>query len=369
MKTQKLLIILFGLVLGGEASAKDSYLGIERIVAVGDLHGDYEQYITVLRNNGLVDEQSDWQGGETHFVQLGDVVDRGPGSLKIIRHLMRLEKQAKRAGGAVHVLIGNHEVMNIQADLRYVHPGEYSALVTSKSEMRQNNFLNKVYASRLSLDPTLEEREQSAIAALKVEFPLGYVEHRKLWEPGQEIARWVAKHNTIVKINDSLFLHAGLNPHEELLKLSTINKRVKKELSRRAVPSSLTNKNAGPLWYRGLAKNPRQVELEPLINMLAFYNVRRIVIAHTPTPGLVLSRFDGRVVMIDVGMSKAYGGAMANLLIEGDAMMALHRGQRIALPSNGDFKAYLEAVARLESGNMGLLKYVETRLQGDSLVN
>ncbi|MBT5724208.1 MAG: protein-tyrosine-phosphatase, partial [Gammaproteobacteria bacterium] len=123
------LLLTTGLLTACTSAAKDVFKGVDRIVAVGDLHGDYDQYIKVLTTNGLVDEQLRWQGGKTHFVQLGDVVDRGPDSLRIIRHLMKLEKEAKKKGGRVHVLIGNHEVMNIQNDLRYVHPGEYSALI------------------------------------------------------------------------------------------------------------------------------------------------------------------------------------------------------------------------------------------------
>ena len=68
-----------------------------------------------------------WSGGATHLVQLGDVPDRAPDTRKILDLLMRLEPQARRAGGYVHALIGNHEAMNVYGDLRYVSEGEIAA--------------------------------------------------------------------------------------------------------------------------------------------------------------------------------------------------------------------------------------------------
>ena len=107
--------------------------GIERVVAVGDLHGDYEQYIKVLRSAELVNARGKWTGGNTHLVQTGDVPDRGADTRKIIDHLADLKKSAIKKGGYVHTLIGNHEAMNSYGDLRYTHPGEYAAFTTRNS--------------------------------------------------------------------------------------------------------------------------------------------------------------------------------------------------------------------------------------------
>ena len=92
------------------------WTGVERTVAVGDVHGDYDQLAAVLKSAGLIDEQGNWSGGKTHLVQNGDVLDRGPDSRKAMDLLMRLEKQAAEAGGYVHALIGNHEAMNVYGD-------------------------------------------------------------------------------------------------------------------------------------------------------------------------------------------------------------------------------------------------------------
>ncbi len=136
---------------------KSRWEGVERIVVFGDLHGDYSQYLRLLKQNGLVDQRLRWKGGNTHLVQLGDVPDRGADSVKIIRHLIRLQKEAMRDQGAVHTLVGNHEAMNILGDLTYVHPGEYAALVTRRSAKLQRDYHEQVYLDRIKRNPSLAE--------------------------------------------------------------------------------------------------------------------------------------------------------------------------------------------------------------------
>ncbi|HEX8256410.1 MAG TPA: metallophosphoesterase, partial [Allosphingosinicella sp.] len=99
----------------------------ERIVAIGDLHGDHAAWRQIAAAAGLIDQAGRWAGGRAILVQTGDVTDRGPDSLKIIRDLRRLQSEAQRAGGRVIAVVGNHEAMNVTGDLRYVHPGEYAA--------------------------------------------------------------------------------------------------------------------------------------------------------------------------------------------------------------------------------------------------
>lgn len=354
------LLLAVGFLSACTSTAKDLFKGVDRIVAVGDLHGDYDQYIKVLTTNGLVDEQLRWQGGKTHFVQLGDVVDRGPDSIRIIRHLMKLEKQARKKGGRVHVLIGNHEVMNIQGDLRYVHPGEYSALITENSDAVRARYIEAVYEHRVSIDPNLATNPDLVMASLKEEFPLGYVEHRTIWEPGQEMAKWVASHNTVIRINDSLFVHGGMNPHTEYRKLSEINRQVRRRVSASFDGEDISNSPEGPLWYRGLAKNGADVELAPLLEMLEFYDVSRIFIAHTPTHGAILTRLDGKVIMIDVGISAYYGGSLANIVIEDGILKVMHRGTLVPFPGDDlAVQEYLEIVSELEPADSRLRRYVK----------
>lgn len=313
----RFFLLVLTLSIAQAGLAQETWQDIGRIVAVGDLHGDYEQYVRLLKQNGLVNDRLRWVGGETHFVQLGDVPDRGPDSLKIIRHLMKLEKQARRAGGMVHALIGNHEAMNIEGDLRYTHPGEYSVLVNRRSRRLQDIYIDHVLERILEEQPALAERKAETRQQLEARFPLGYVEHRQLWEPGREIARWVASHNAVIRIDRTLFVHGGLNPHVEPLPLAEINARIREALSGpRAFERNYANSEDGPLWYRGLATHSAETELGPLMDMLAAYEADRIVVGHTPTKGTVVSRFDGLVILADTGISAHYGGHLANLVIE-----------------------------------------------------
>src|SRR5437588_11737927 len=106
--------------------------GVERIVAVGDIHGAYDRFVQLLETAGIIDHDHRWSGGRTHLVQLGDVVDRGDDSRRALDLLRRLQEEAPRAGGAVHALIGNHEVMRMLGDLRFTAAGEYEAFATSR---------------------------------------------------------------------------------------------------------------------------------------------------------------------------------------------------------------------------------------------
>jgi len=132
MRLIPFVLIMF-LLAPDLASAKakkiDDYhwTGVERVVAIGDFHGDYDQYFKVMQSAGLINKSGKWIAGKTHFVQTGDLTDRGDHSRKIIDHLVKLAKQAKKKGGYVHLLIGNHEAMNVVGDLRYVTAGEFKA--------------------------------------------------------------------------------------------------------------------------------------------------------------------------------------------------------------------------------------------------
>jgi hypothetical protein len=105
----------------------------KRIIAVGDIHGDYKQFVSLLRNAVLIYNKNNWVGGDTHLVQMGDIPDRGPDTRLAMDFLIELQKQAQKDGGEVTVLIGNHEAMMI-GDLRFVHPGEYAAFKGSNQK-------------------------------------------------------------------------------------------------------------------------------------------------------------------------------------------------------------------------------------------
>ncbi len=137
--------LLFLLFAAGPASAQSS----QRIIAVGDLHGDYKAWQDIARAAGIIDARGRWAGGKTILVQLGDILDRGADSLKIVRSLQQLQREAPRRGGKVYVVLGNHEAMNLIGDDRYVTAGEYAAFADSQSSARRD----RVYeANRASLE-------------------------------------------------------------------------------------------------------------------------------------------------------------------------------------------------------------------------
>ncbi len=347
------------------AAEKDTWSGVPRIVATGDVHGDYKQFVRTLLAAGIIDPQNEWAGGETHLVQTGDIPDRGPDSRKAMDLLMRLEKQAKRAKGFVHALIGNHEAMNLYGDLRYVHPGEYEAFRQSGSGEVRDAFY-KTHVETLQSNPgpggppafnaSYRERWDR-------QFPLGFFEHRLQFAPEGKYGRWVRKHDTVVKINDILFLHGGIGPDYVPLTIPEINDRARGELADfNKLIGGLVLDAQGPLWYRGLAQNETESEGPHLRALLDRHGAKRIVMGHTSIAKAVMPRFGGRAIFIDVGISAFYGGPLACLLIEGDELFAIHRGEKIPLPTTDspeDLLAYLQKAAALDPSPSPLAKNIE----------
>jgi len=334
--------------------ALDTYSGVERIVAVGDVHGDYGQFITVLRQAGVVDGKGRWTGGRTHLVQTGDVPDRGPDTRKIMDLLMALAPQAEKAGGHVHPLVGNHEAMNVLGDLRYIHPGEYAAFRSSNSKEMQERAWK-------ALSDSARRGDAAYRAQWLSEHPLGWVEHRFAFEGNGRYASWIRGNNAVLKVNDYLFLHGGIGPKYVDTTLAALNAGVRRALDAGSQPpaGNMAEDPEGPLWYRGLASGDEAALSAHVDSVLARFGVRHVVIGHTVTPGAILPRFAGRVIMIDVGLSAAYGGPPAALVIEGGTAYALHRGTRLELPMTGDVLAYLESAAALEPANSRLRQYLE----------
>ncbi|MCW5978398.1 MAG: metallophosphoesterase [Bryobacteraceae bacterium] len=348
-----LLPLLFCLLPAhSQTTIQDTWPAPDRIVAIGDVHGDYPQFFTLLEQTGLVDNKGRWKGGKTHLVQVGDVPDRGPDTRKIMDLLMRLEKQAAKAGGRVHSLIGNHEAMNVYGDLRYVIPEEYASFRDGNSE-RVRDFFYEQHVEELKKNPPPEGLPAFDHAYRKQwdeKYPLGYFEHRVAFGPKGAYGKWIRENNAIVKIGDSLFLHGGISPKYAAQSLAGINAAVRAELDDFSkLESGVATDEEGPLWYRGLAQGP-EAELAAHVDaVLKNLGAARIVIAHTPTAGTVIPRFGAKVLAIDVGLSKAYGSRLACLVIEKGRPYTLHRGVRIDLPADeAGLPGYLKRAAALD---------------------
>ena len=241
------------------AAPKDVWIGVVRVVAIGDLHGDYQKFLAALNLAHLIDAKGDWIGGRAHLVQTGDILDRGPDADKIIDHLMRLEQQANRAGGHVHALIGNHEAINIAGDRhRKAGPPHHSS-------------------------------------------------HRDAFSSQSKYGRWILGHNAIVKIDGTLFVHGGISPKYAGSDLHSLNQAIRQELSgKKDYQTGIAADREGPLWYRGLAESPMESSLAQLLDE---QKARRIVIGHTVQARGITLLFDGRLALIDVGMSSKMNDA------------------------------------------------------------
>ena len=301
------------------------YQGVERVVAVADVHGAYDRYLEILRVAGVIDERRHWTGGRTHFVQLGDIVDRGAQSRKVLDFLRDLEGPARRAGGKVHVLLGNHEVMRMLGDLRYVAPGEYEAFVTPESRDLRQRYLRRLpEEERARVEPTL---------------PLGWVEMRVAFGQAGQYGSWLHKLDTVVRLNEVLFVHGGLSPEVSQMRCDAINDTVRRELSTeidktRAAPlKSLVASENGPLWYRGLAQESPEFEAK-LDEILANQGAKAIVVGHTiQQDGRIQKRFGGKVFALDTGMQPAYlpSGRAAALEIVNGTFTAIYADRREVL--------------------------------------
>jgi hypothetical protein len=347
------LALLF--LAAAQVAPADSWTGIDRVVAIGDVHGDYDQLVSLLGVARLIDAQGKWIGEKTHLVQTGDLLDRGPDSRKAMDLLMRLEDEARAAGGAVHCLIGNHEAMNITGDLRYVSEGEYAAFRDGNSEkVRAAFYLRHQEELKAALPAErLPKFDDAYRKAFESQVPLGFAEHRAAFGPDGKYGRWIRGHNAVVRIDGSLFLHGGISPKYAEWELRRINEQIRQELRDPSrIATGIVQDDEGPLWYRGLARGDEAAMEGPLQAVLKNYKVDRIVIGHTFTDGTILPRFDGRVLMIDVGLARLYDPALrsACLVIEKGKPHTLHRGRPLRLPSDSgpDYLRYLKEAAALE---------------------
>jgi len=335
-------------------AAQAEWKNVERVVAVGDVHGDFNAFVEILRSAGVIDQANHWTGGKTHLVQTGDVPDRGPDTRKVMDLLMELEKEAAKAGGGVHPLIGNHEAMNVYGDLRYVTPAEYAAFATPKSEEVRAGFWKQ--ENKKTPRPNFEDKRKWEEA-----HPLGYFEQRIAFSSQGVYGKWIRSHNAIIKINDTIFLHGGFGPRFASMPFKQINDAITAELADISTiqPKDPAMADDGPLWYRGQATDGNQEAKALVDQVLAAQGVKRIVIGHTPTAGAILSRFDGKVILIDAGMSATYGSHRTCLLLDGDGVFAIHRGVKLPLPPGGgpDYIAYLKKAASLEPAGSSLAKF------------
>jgi hypothetical protein len=273
-----------------------------RIVAIGDLHGDLAATRAALRLAGAIGEDDHWAGGSLVLVQTGDQLDRGDDEQAIIDLLSRLTEEAAAAGGAVHVLNGNHEFMNVTGDLRYVTPGGFADFADVPGLDLGDVRLTDV-----------AQPMRPRVAALS---------------PGGPYARVLAQRNTVVVVGDTVFVHGGILPKHVprgIDSLRQLNADARAALRGEASGADTLAQTImapdGVVWTR-LYSDPAQGQAgcTELDTMLAKVGAKRLVVGHTVQLGGITSACDGKVWRIDVGMAAHYGGHPAVLRIEGDVV-------------------------------------------------
>lgn len=179
---------------------------IDRVVVFPDVHGAYPELVRLLQVSRVIDENLKWSGNNTHLISLGDLLDRGPQSRQTMDLLMRLQHEAAVAGGKVHVLAGNHELMNLVGDLRYVSKAEYREFASDESAAdRENGYRDFISGT----DLTFENQSQSRMAFEKM-YPPGYFAHRDAFSVDGKYGSWLLSLPAIITVNDMAFVHASL---------------------------------------------------------------------------------------------------------------------------------------------------------------
>jgi len=273
-----------------------------RLVAFGDVHGDLAATRRALRLAGAIDDGDHWVGESLVVVQTGDQLDRGDDEQAILDLFERLRVEAKAAGGAFHALNGNHELMNVAGDLRYVTPGG----------LRDFEGIDGLELANPALAKLPPQARARAAAFL----------------PGGPYARMLAQRNTVVVVGTSVFVHGGVLPRHVprgIDDLERINADVRQwlvggddhgTLERDVMPED------GVVWTRLYASDDPQA-CDLLGQALGRLQAERMVVGHTVQEGGITSGCDGRVWRIDVGLAAHYGGPMQVLVIEGDRVAPL----------------------------------------------
>lgn len=384
------LLLLLAVAVAWAQPANTPAEQAETVVAIGDVHGDFDDFVSLLQHTGLIDAQHHWTGNKATLVQVGDLLDRGPKPREVMDLLMALEKEAPKAGGRVVSLLGNHEMMNLMGDLRYVTTQNYASFADSNSEERRKSAYQQYVKWRNSHAPLIAELPQPmeiTEAEWMARHPVGFIEQRDAFSPNGSYGKWLREHSAVAKIGDVIFLHGGIHPNLAHLKLDTINAHIRDEIKafdsgkqelvdqnvilpfftlqeisaavqaeltaeRKSRVSSDEQKQAklirflglgdwlsvrvdGPLWFRGYDQWSEEEGAAQIGKVLESYNAKRIVVGHTVQKGGTMRpRFNNKVFLIDTGMLSSYypGGKASALEIQGDSKLtAKYMDQQVVL--------------------------------------
>jgi hypothetical protein len=400
---------LIAVVLAWAQPAKLPSNRPDAIVAIADVHGDFDDFVAILQRAGLTDKENHWAGGKTTFVQVGDLLDRGPNSQEVMDLMMTLEQEAGQAGGRVVSLLGNHEMMNIMGDLRYVTPADFASYADTDSEERRKIAYARYLKWRDSHAALLAELPQPmelTESEWMARHPLGLLEQRDAFAPGGKYGEWLRGHPAVAEIQGTIFLHGGIQPGLAKTTLASLDSKIHDEIKefdstkqylqdenlilsffnlqeianvlqaeiiaeqKSRVPVNaprqvrilkflkfqdwLSVRVDGPLWFRGYDQWNEEDGAVQITTILKAYKATHIVVGHTVQKGgSIRPRFDDRVFLIDTGMLSSYypGGRASALELCGDTKFtAIYRDQSVDLINS----AVASTTNRLIAGNQAI---------------
>lgn len=355
---------------------------INRVVVIADIHGAFPQLVSLLKTNRLIDDSLHWIGADAHLVSVGDLIDRGADSRKVLDLLMRLQQEAQGSGGRVHVLAGNHELMNLIGDYRYVSKEEFAAFAEEESAAERRTAY-RAYLDQETLAtadrfltgrlPRASYSRDQLRRQFKKNHPPGYFGYRQAFSTEGRYGQWLLSLPAVIVVNGTAFAHGGLPEITTKLKLKELNEQYQASVKQfldlwhelmedgiiaknstrdpvvvaseilklhgdrrkrgRIAPEILDkiqsfvdvshspfHSSEGPLWYRG-AVLCRNIQERPILTAaLENLGAKRVVVGHTVTrDSSVHEIHNGKLIMLDTGMLEpVYHGRPASLLINGN---------------------------------------------------
>ena len=283
-----------------------------RLVAIGDVHGDFKQTMRALELGKVMDADGRWVGGTTVLVQVGDILDRGDNELAIMRKFANLAKQARKEGGDVLVVHGNHEIMNVLGDFRYATKGAY-AECARYAEAKRQKLVEKLGEENA---PPLPETPED----VNPETYRGVLARRDLFLPGGEMAMRMAKNPTVLQVGDTVFAHAGIDMRAVEYGFQALNDDVAAWMAGvKKTPPNMVLEEKGVVWTREYGGADAGVTAEAsacrrLGEALDAVGAKRLVVGHTPQQGGVSSGCSGRLWRSDVGVSRGIYGAKPQVI-------------------------------------------------------
>jgi hypothetical protein len=256
------------------SNEKSEYNGIKKMLVISDIEGNFTALRSLLQGNGVIDDNFNWTFGKDHLVLVGDFVDRGTMVTEVLWLIYMLEEKAKAAGGYVHFILGNHEIMNMSNDLNYVDP----------RYIQHAQLMNKPYM--------------------------------QLFGPDAELGRWLATKNTVERIGKTLFTHGGISSYMNqvampLKDLNDLTRGYYTDTSYHYKDPRLNiiYSDFGRFWYRGYYKQPR-AGLQQVDSTLNIYGVNQITTGHTIISTEIRSLYGGKLYNTDVHHAEGHSEAL-----------------------------------------------------------